>query len=440
MLLQTRALTALSAGLLTRNPPPASTGLPTRRNVLAGAGATLFAPAALVRAPPQVVVVGGGFGGATCARELARFGIGVTLVESSPFYTACPASNAVIAGNRELAAQQFDYAALERAGVRLAKIRASQIDANARMIHAMDGATLSYDRLVLAPGIDFRFDAIAGYDEAATQIMPHAWKAGAQTLLLRDQLRTMQDGGTFIISAPAGPHRCPPAPYERASLVADYFLRQKPKSKILILDAKDSFPHREDFLAAWKRLYGSMIEWVPLSSSGNVIAVDIASKILTTDFDSHPCDVANIIPPQKAGAIAQQAGVTDRSGWCPVAAASNFQSTLVPGIHIIGDAMSAGTIPRSASAAHSEGKACAAALAAVYGKAAPATGTLASTCYASVSPQEAFSIRGNFAPQGDGFAELAGSTGTAPTSPELRAQEAVSARDWFKEISHDIFG
>ncbi len=412
---------------------------PSRRTLLAGAGAALWAPAVLAQAAPRVIVVGGGFGGASCARMLAQLGLGVTLVEPEAVYTACPHSNAVISGNLDLAAQQFGYAALEQAGVRVVQSRASRIDASARTIVTAAGASLPYDRLVLAPGIDFRFDAIEGYDEAATQIMPHAWKAGAQTLLLRDLLRAMPDGGTFIISAPAGPHRCPPAPYERASLVAGYFLQHKPKSKILILDSKESFPHRIDFLAAWQRLYGSMIEWVPLSSSGKVIAVDASAKILTTDFDSHACDVANVIPPQKAGAIAEQAGVADRSGWCPVDA-SSFESMLVPGIHIIGDAMSAGSIPRSASAAQAEGRACAAAIAALFGQKAPAGGRLASICYAAVSPHEAFSIQGSYLPLADGFAEVAGSTGPAQTSPEWRAQQAALARDWFTQITHDTFG
>ena len=185
----------------------------------------------------------------------------------------------------------------------------------------------------MAPGIDLRFDALPGYNERAADIMPHAWKAGEQTLLLRSQLESMEDGGTVVISAPANPFRCPPGPYERASLIAHYLKTRKPKSKLIILDAKDAFSKQRLFQNAWKALYPDHLEWVSLSKGGKVNAVDAATKTLKTDFSDHKADVANVIPPQRAARIAQIAGVADRTGWCPVDPVS-FESKLVPNIHV----------------------------------------------------------------------------------------------------------
>ena len=225
-----------------------------------------------------------------------------------------------------------------------------------------NGARLNYDRLVLAPGIDLRWDGLPGYTEAAAERMPHAWKAGEQTLLLRRQLEAMEDGGLVVISAPANPYRCPPGPYERASLIAHYLKTKKPKSKLIILDAKDAFSKQRLFQNAWKELYPGMIEWVSLSSGGKVTSVEPASMTLVTDFAKHKAAVANVIPPQKAGRIAEVAGVADRSGWCPINPVT-FESTLQPNIHVIGDACIAGAMPKSAFAANSQAKVCAAAVA-----------------------------------------------------------------------------
>ena len=416
---------------------PGRSDLP-RRKMLAGMAATLLAPAVLAQAPPRIIVIGGGFGGASCARALRRLGLAVTLVEANPVYTACPLSNGVLTGLREMGDQQFSYAGLERAGVMLVRGTAAGIDATARSVQLADGSRMAYDRLVVAPGIDFRFDAIAGYSEAASHTLPHAWKAGAQTILLRDQLAAMRDGGLFVISVPDTPYRCPPAPYERASLVAHYFKAQKPRSKIILLDAKDVFPRRAEFQEAWQRLYPGMVEWVPLSSSGKVTSVDVAGMVLTTDFDSYACDVANIIPPQKAGRIAHGASLADRSGWCPVNALT-FESLLVPGVHVIGDAMTAGPVPRSASAAQAEGRACAGAIAAMVAGADVPSQTLASTCYAFAAPEEAFPIRGHYAPGAEGFAEVAAAP-DAPSGAARRASEAENGRVWFEGIGREVFG
>src|SRR6516164_5419851 len=295
----------------------------TRRAFLGGSAATVSAAVlgapAVAQAKPRVVILGGGFAGATCARELHRVepGLVVTLVEEHPIYTACPFSNSVIAGLRDIAAQRFGYEAIGAEGISVAQDRARAVDPQRRLVSLSSGAALGYDRLVLAPGIDFRWGALPGYDEAAAEQMPHAWKAGEQTLLLRRQLEAMTDGGTVVISAPANPFRCPPGPYERASLIAYYLKTHKPKSKLIVLDAKDAFSKQRLFQNAWKELYPNL-EWVALSSGGKVAAIEAEAMTLVTDFGRHKADVANVIPPQKAGRIAELAGAADRTGWCPI--------------------------------------------------------------------------------------------------------------------------
>ncbi len=310
-----------------------STTLLDRRTLLksatAASAAALLPVPALAQSPARVVVVGGGFAGATCARELKRNGFTVTLVESNATYTACPFSNGVLAGLRPLTAQQFGYDALKKDGIVIAAQNATRVDPQARQVTLADGAALAYDRLVLAPGIDLRFDALPGYNEEAAQTLPHAWKAGEQTTLLRRQLEAMDDGGTVIIVAPANPFRCPPGPYERASLIAHYLKTQKPRAKLLILDAKDTFSKQKLFQDAWKALYPNL-EWVSLSSGGKVTEVVAKEKTLVTDFARHKADVANVIPPQRAGLIAPLAGVADRSGWCPIDPVT-FESRQTPG-------------------------------------------------------------------------------------------------------------
>jgi NADPH-dependent 2,4-dienoyl-CoA reductase/sulfur reductase-like enzyme len=246
----------------------------TRRQFLAtgaaAASSALIAKPAFAQAAPRVVVVGGGFAGATAARALKRADprIAVTLVETSRTFTACPFSNLVIGGLREISAQRFGYDKVAADGVTIAFTTARGVDAQARRVTLEDGATLAYDRLILAPGIDIRWGALAGYDESAAETMPHAWKAGAQTLLLRRQLEAMDDGGVVIMAAPANPFRCPPGPYERASLIANYLKTRKPRSKLIVLDAKDAFSKQRLFQSAWKELYPDHLEWVSLSQGG----------------------------------------------------------------------------------------------------------------------------------------------------------------------------
>jgi NADPH-dependent 2,4-dienoyl-CoA reductase/sulfur reductase-like enzyme len=408
------------------------------------ASAALFSVPTFARgAAPRVVVVGGGFAGASCARALRKAdpGIAVTLVEANATFTACPFSNAVIAGLRELSAQQFTYERVAADGIVVARTTATAVDAQARSVTLADGTRLPYDRLVLAPGIEFRWGALPGYDEAAAAQMPHAWRAGEQTLLLRRQLEDMPDGGLVVISAPANPFRCPPGPYERASLIAHYLKTKKPRSKLILLDAKDAFSKQRLFQSAWSELYPGLLEWVPLSKGGNVTSVDAATRTLVTDFGRHKAAVANVIPPQKAGRIAGAAGVADRSGWCPIDPVT-FESKLVPRIHVIGDAAIAGAMPKSAFAANSQAKTCAAAVARLVTGGAPSIPKLINTCYSLVAPDYGISIAGVYHPSSGQLAEVPGSGGVSPADAPraTRALEAALGESWFRTITAETFG
>jgi sulfide dehydrogenase [flavocytochrome c] flavoprotein subunit len=420
----------------------------TRRQFLklgAAATASMFGPG-LARAQargPRVVVVGGGFAGVSCARALRQADpkIAVTLVEPNATFTACPFSNSVIVGMRELSAQQFTYERVAADGITVARTSATTVDAQAKSVALADGVKLAYDRLVLAPGIDIRWGALAGYDEAASAEMPHAWRAGDQTLLLRRQLESMDDGGLVVISAPANPFRCPPGPYERASLVAHFLKTKKPKSKLLVLDAKDAFSKQRLFQAAWAELYPGLLEWVPLSKGGNVTSVDPGTRTLVTDFGKHQAKVANVIPPQKAGRIAEAAGVTDRSGWCPIDPVT-FESKLQAGIHVIGDAAIAGAMPKSAFAANSQAKVCAAAVATLVGGGTPLSPKLINTCYSLVAPDYGISVAGVYQPTNGQLADVPGAGGVSPSDAprEARKAEAVLAEAWFRTITGEAFG
>ena len=416
----------------------------TRRHFLKLTAAAGLAPAiASAQGAGRVVVIGGGYGGATATRTLKALEpkLDVTLVEPSPVYTSCPFSNSVLANLREISQQEFRYDGLKRAGVTVAATSATAVDAATKTVTLADGNRLSYDRLVMSPGIDFNWGALLGYDEAAAQKMPHAWKAGAQTMLLRSQLQAMEDGGLVVMSAPANPFRCPPGPYERASLIAYWLKIWKPKSKLLLLDAKDAFSKQRLFQNAWAELYPGLIEWVPLSKGGKVISVDPATLTFTTEFASHKAAVGNVIPPQRAGAIAGQAGVADRTGWCPVEPVA-FESTLRPSIHVLGDAAIMGGMPKSAFAANAQAKVCAAAIVALLAGRKPQDPILINTCYSLVAADYGISIAGVYRPAKGQLTEIPGAGGVSPLEAVggLRGQEALYAASWFRTITTETFG
>lgn len=421
----------------------------TRRSFLkASAAAALAAPlapsiASAQAAAGRVVVVGGGFAGATCARTVKKLDpkVTVTLVEPNATFTACPFSNGVIGGLRELRQQQFGYDGVKRDGVVVAQTAATAVDGAAKSVTLADGNRLTYDRLVMAPGIDINWTALPGYTEQAAEIMPHAWKAGAQTTLLRRQLEAMEDGGVVVMSAPDNPFRCPPGPYERASLIAHYLKTKKPKSKLIILDSKDAFSKQRLFQSAWAQLYPGLIEWVAFGQGGKVTSVDPSTMTLSTDFAKHKAAVANVIPPQTAGAIAAQAGVASRTGWCPVEPVA-FESTQVPGIHVLGDAAIMGAMPKSAFSANSQAKVCAVAILAKLAGRDPAEPRLLNTCYSLLSPDYGITVAGVYRPDKGALVNVQGAGGVSPIDADsgFRAQEALFAEGWFRTITAEVFG
>jgi sulfide dehydrogenase [flavocytochrome c] flavoprotein subunit len=418
----------------------------TRRHVVGGvaaSAASLAVPCpAFAQSAARVVVIGGGFGGASCARALKRIDskLQVTLVEPNRIFTACPFSNEVIAGLRNIETQQFTYDRIAAEGVTIVAQTATRIDSQTRIVNLADGSSLAYDRLVLAPGIDLKFDALPGYDEAAAAKMPHAWKAGEQTMLLRRQLEAMDDGGLVVLAVPASPSRCPPAPYERASLIAHYLKTNKPRSKVLILDAKDAFPQQRLFEKAWQELYPGLIERVSLSQGGRVTSVDPKTNTIITDFGNYTAAVANVIPPQQAGRIAAIAGAADNTGWCPIDPVT-LTSKLVPDVHVIGDACIAGGIPKSASAANAEGKACAAIIVDLLAGKSAASPRLVGACYNTVAPGYAFSQSGVYQPKDGMFAESEGLVTTSvDATSDMRHREADDAKAWYTTITVDAFG
>jgi sulfide dehydrogenase [flavocytochrome c] flavoprotein subunit len=388
-------------------------------------------------------VVGGGFGGAACAKYLRRIDpqLEVTLVTPRSQFITCPFSNAVVAGLREIGSLTYTYEALrERHGVQVVHAEATSLDPIKHRLTLSDGSTLAYDRLVLSPGIELQWGAVAGYDRAASAVFPHAWQAGPQTLLLRRQLEAMPDGGLVVITVPETPYRCPPGPYERASLIAHYLKTHKPKSKVLLLDAKDSFTKDTLFRAAWQRLYPGLLEWVPGSQGGRVTQVDARSGIIQTEFDEYKPAVANVIAPQRAAAIARTAGLDEGKGWCPVKG-SSFESTVHPDVHIIGDAAIANPMPKSAFSANNQAKVCAAAIVALLRGELVTQPALMNTCYSFVAPDYGISIAAVYQVHNDQITIVPGSSGTSPLdAPDtIRALEAAYARSWYANITADTF-
>jgi NADPH-dependent 2,4-dienoyl-CoA reductase/sulfur reductase-like enzyme len=415
----------------------------TRRHFLAAAASTALCTPAIAEGGARIVVIGGGFGGAACARTMKQLDprLSVTLVEANRTYTACPLSNNVIAGLRDLSEQHFTYEKVAADGVTLAFDAATAIDAGSRTVLLKNGTSLFYDRLVIAPGISFDWNALPRYDEAASRLIPHAWKAGEQTALLRRQLEAMEDGGTVLLSVPENPMRCPPGAYERASLIAHYLKTRKPRSKIIVLDAKDEFSMQRLFQNAWRALYPKHLEWIGLSDGGKVTSVDVGTRTLTCDFESHKGSVVNIIPRQKAGEIAQMAGVTDRTNWCPVDPIT-FESKIAPNIHVIGDAALVGTMPKSAFGADAQAKICAAAIIKLLANATPIRPKLINACYSLAAPEYGLSVVGVYQPVGNDYLQVEGAGGNSPLDAPhaTRVLEANYAHSLFRTLTSEIFG
>ena len=408
----------------------------------AGAMASLYGCAAGSKAGGHVVVVGGGFGGATVAKYLRMWSQGavqVTLIERNPAFVSCPISNLVIAGTKSMEDITVSYDNLKsKWGVRVLQDEVLAVDTAKRSVKLAKGGDLSYDRIVLSPGIDFMFDQIPGLNNAAAQEkILHAWKAGPQTVALRQQLEAMKDGGTFAIAIPKAPYRCPPGPYERACVVADYLKKNKPKSKVVILDANEDVQSKKGlFVKAWNDLYKGMIEYRPNSE---VKDVEVASNTAIMEFDKFKADVLNVIPPHRAGSIAAQSGVKlINNRWVDVNWLS-MESTSTPGVHVIGDAVfPAPTMPKSGHMANQHGKLTAAAIINLLAGEAPnPTPVVMNTCYSFVDEKNAVHVASihQYDPATKLVQPVKGAGGVSVARNEL---EGKAAMGWAKNIWADM--
>jgi len=420
---------------------------------VAATGATFYTPSAFA-SKARVVVVGGGMGGATAARYIKRLdpAIDVTIVEANPIYFCCFLSNLVVAGERDLSYLAHDYDGLKAEGINIVHDKVVAI--GDKSVTTAGGKKLPFDRCVVSPGVSYKY--IDGYSEdiAETKI-PHAWKAGRQTQLLHDQLTSMKDGGTVLICPPRNPFRCPPGPYERTSLIANYLKKSgKTKSKIIVLDPKDKFSKFGLFREGWKNHYGfnpeenggdkSMITWVKAAEGGAIEELDAKNMTVTAAVEDFKADVINIIPDQKAGHIAHVAGLADKSGWCPIDL-HTFESTIRKNIHVIGDASVAKGMPKSGYAAASEAKVCAASVVQLLNGMSLTTPSYVNTCYSilSTEPADGISVAAVYRLKKDGSKIQKVSGGLTPSGKDYkasdRAREVQYALSWYENITENTF-
>jgi len=417
-----------------------------RRHVL-GAGiagiATLSAPAVMGQARPRAVVVGGGAGGATAARYIAKDSKGaidVTLIEPTRRYYTCFFSNLYIGGFRTLDSIGHGYGALaSNHGINVVHDWAIAIDRDAKIVALASGGSVPYDRLVVSPGIDFRYETVPGYGLAAQNAMPHAWKAGSQTELLKAQVLAMPEGGTFVMVAPPNPFRCPPGPYERVSMVAHQLRQTNPTAKIIILDAKEKFSKQTLFENGWKAHYPEIIEWLPASITGGVLRVDPATMEIETDLDTFKADVANVIPGQKAGHIAEAAGLTNDTGFCPIVPAT-LQSQMDENIHLLGDASIAGDMPKSGFSANSHGKVAAMAVRAALTESKAFPPKFANTCWSLIDTDDGIKVGARYEATPEKIAKTEGFISKVGESADMRRQTYQESLGWYAGITADIFG
>ena len=425
----------------------------TRREFIKaiGAGAAAAATPAILSgcatelaAPPKpigrVIVIGGGYGGATCAKYIRMWSerrIEVFLIERSPQFVSCPVSNLVLGGSRSIQDITFGYEKLREYGVQVIRDEVTGILTDKKRVRLKRIEDLPYDRLVVAPGIDFMYNQIPGLNNPEAQkVVLHAWKAGPETVELRKQLEAMRDGGVYILSMPTAPYRCPPGPYERVCQVAHYFKQAKPRSKVIMLDGNPDIVSKKGlFLAAWNDLYKGMIEYGPSQVARDV---DVKSMTIKTEFDSFKGDVLNVVPPHGAGLVARQANlITANDRWCGV----NWQtceSVAVPGVHVLGDAtLSAAAMPKSASMANNHAKIAASAIVAVMtGQPLNPAPTINNTCYSYVSDREAMHVDSvhRWVPDKKALEPVAGSGGVSSQRSELEKQYADA---WARNIWAD---
>jgi NADPH-dependent 2,4-dienoyl-CoA reductase/sulfur reductase-like enzyme len=419
----------------------------TRRQFLGGIGtaalASTFPLPALAQAKSKLVVIGGGPGGATVAKYVAKDSNGaveVTLVEPARQFTTCFHSNLYLGGFRSFESITHSYDKLvSKYGIKHVRQMAQAIDRAKRTVRLANGTTLAYDRLLVAPGIDLKFDSVPGYSEAASQKMPHAWKAGAQTQLLRRQLNAVADGGVIVMIAPPNPYRCPPGPYERVSMMA-HVLKAKghKKSRIVIIDPKPAFSKQGLFMEGWQKHYPGMVEWQDPKMHGGIKGVDAKTMTVKTDLASYKAALVNVIPAQMAGKIVRDAGLANQTGWCAIDAAS-MKSTVDPNIYIVGDASIAGDMPKSGFAANSQAKVAALMIRGELTKSATFPARYANTCWSLIETDDTVKVGASYEAKDGKITAVDPFISKTGESADLRKQTQVENMGWYAGITADIF-
>ena len=415
-----------------------------RRQFIGGAGAVAAASAfpmpAIAQAKPKVVVVGGGPGGATVAKYVAKGGgVDVTLVEPAQRFTTCFHSNLYLGGFKTFNSITHSYDKIVKAyGIRHARERATAVDRDKRTVR-VGKRTLAYDRLVIAPGIDLKYDSVPGYSEAASRKLPHAWQAGPQTRLLRRQLLALSDGATIVMIAPPNPYRCPPGPYERVSMMA-HVLKSKghKKSRIIILDPKPSFSKQGLFMEGWQKHYAGMIEWQDPKIHGGIKGVDAKSMTVKTDLADYKAQLINVIPAQMAGKIARDAGLANQSGFCPINP-DNMKSASDTNIYVIGDASIAGDMPKSGFAANSQAKVAAMMIRGELAKGRTFPARYTNTCWSLIETDDTMKVGARYESKGGKIAAVETFISKTGESADLRKQTQVENMGWYAGIIADIF-
>ncbi|WP_210208452.1 NAD(P)/FAD-dependent oxidoreductase [Rhodoplanes roseus] len=417
-----------------------------RRSFVGGTLGALVAPVlaapAVAQARPRVVVIGGGAGGATAAKYLVAAGaeLDVTLIEANRSYVTPFTSNQFLGGLKPYETLVYGYDNLIGRGVRPIFAPVAAIERSDRQVRLADGTRVPYDRLIVSPGIDFRWADVPGYSEEAAERMPHAWRGGDQLLLLKRQLDALEDGAVVVIVAPPNPYRCPPAPYERASMMAHALTTRGVKgARIVILDAKDHFAMQPLFEDAWERHYPGMIEWQDPKMHGGIKAVDPKAMTVTTDLETHKAALVNVIPPQVAGALGRAAGLTDETGFCPVDAGT-MTASVDPNIHVIGDAAIGGDFPKSGFAANNEAKNTAMVIRHMLLGARLLPVRFTNHCWSVIAPADAIKNGARYEPRDGKIVMLDPYTSQRDETPELREKQAKEAIGWYRGMTTDIFG